>query len=159
MNKYSPLALVMIMCFAGCAADKATHYEVRMAANHMRMADSLLKKSAIRKAAHEYTIVAEEYPNTTYYPEAVYNSAVLYSSPLNKTPDDSASLHWFRVYLTLPISDKDKEKANTYISMLERIVQLRRELAHRAMLSDSLSAIIEKLRAIDVDIYKRGVKK
>ena len=146
MNKYSLSFIFVISFLWGCAASKITVDKAELAAAaHMNIADSLSAKSAFRKATNEYLLITKQYKTTSYYADAVYHAAVLFSNPLNPSASDSASLYWFKIYLTLPIPDQQKEKAVIYISMLERIKLLREEL--------------QKLREVDVQVNKRGTKK
>jgi|ERR1041385_368284 hypothetical protein len=146
MNKYCLFVILVTSYLTGCTGSKSiANKEETMAASHMNIADSLAAKSALRKATNEYLLVAKQYPSTKYYTEAVYKTAVLYSNPLNQAANDSASLYWFRVYLSLPNSTEQKEKATIYVTMLERLKLLREEL--------------RKLREVDVQVNKRGTKK
>ncbi len=116
---------------------------------HMRLADSLEAASALREAALEYRLVAELYPKSSHYPNAVRNTALLYSNPSNPAVDDSISLQWFRTYLTLSIGREERVKAEIYVTMLQRITLLRRELNRRATTNDSLQ-VIAKRQASDL---------
>ena len=146
MNKYCFFVILVTSYLTGCLGSKSImNREEIMAASHMKSADSLASKSALRKATNEYLLIARQYSSTTYYAEAVYKAGVLYSNPLNQAANDSASLYWFRVYLSLPNSHEQKEKATIYVTLLERIKVLREEL--------------RKLREVDVQINKRGTKK
>lgn len=111
---------------------------------HMLVADSLEAASALREAALEYKLVAELYPTTSHYPNAVRNTALLYSNPANPAGDDSLSLQWFQTYLTLPIPREEKVKAEMYVTMLQRINNLRSEINRRGSSIDSLQALTRK---------------
>jgi len=111
---------------------------------HMRIADSLEAASALREAALEYKLVAELYPTTSHYPEAVRNTALLYSNPANPSGDDSLSLRLFQTYLTLPIPREERVKAEIYVTMLLHINDLRKEMNRRAASIDSLQSFTRK---------------
>lgn len=111
---------------------------------HMRVADSLEAASALREAALEYKLVAELYPTTSHYPNAVRNTALLYSNPANPAVDDSLSLQWFQTYLALPIPREEKVKAEIYVTMLQRINELRREMNRRESSIDSLQTLTRR---------------
>ncbi len=115
-----------------------------LAEYHMRVADSLEAASALREAALEYKLVAELYPTTSHYPNAVRNTALLYSNPTNPAGDDSLSLEWFQTYLTLTIPREERVKAEIYVTMLERINDLRREMNRRSLSIDSLQSVARK---------------
>ncbi len=156
--------ILLSILFAGCSATKETKdknenkelkektetaemvtKEELAAAHHIYTADSLTQKSAFRRATNEYLLITKQFKATKYYAEAVYQTALLYNNPLNPLASDSAALFWFRKSLTLPITEQEREKANIYIPMLERVMQLREEL--------------EKLREVDIKVNKRGGKK
>ncbi|MEO8167338.1 MAG: hypothetical protein ABI623_03765 [bacterium] len=111
---------------------------------HMVVADSLEAASSLREAALEYKLVAELYPSTSHYPNAVRNTALLYSNPTNPAADDSLSLQWFQTYLTLSIPREEKVKAEIYVTMLQRINDLRREIVRRGSSIDSLQTMTRK---------------
>jgi hypothetical protein len=141
------IILVLIGSFlVGCAGtnNSGKNKQELEAANHINIADSLLIKSLLRKAANEYLFIAKQYSTTKYYPEAVRKTAILYCNPQNPVADDSTSLYWYHVYLTLPISDQEKENTNSCIMLLERIKSLREEL--------------QKLREVDVQMNKKEIK-
>jgi hypothetical protein len=179
------LVLIVVMfLFAACSPKTTAEYDAESRAEyHMRVADSLETMYALREAALEYKLVAELYPATSHYPNAVRNTALLYSNPANPAVDDSLSLQWFQTYLTLPISREEKVKAEIYVTMLKRLTALRREISRRSAIVDSLQNItrrqsgdlatrtrrnqelelelkktmseLERLREVDVRINKR----
>ncbi|MER3524286.1 MAG: hypothetical protein C4326_09530 [Ignavibacteria bacterium] len=140
--------IILLLAFASCkpGATIEDNAEAR-AEYHMQIADSLESLQMLRGAALEYKLVAELYPNTSHFPNAVRNTALLYSNPANPAADDSLSLQWFQTYLTLPISRDERVKAEIYVTMLKRITTLRRELNRRAVLIDSLQVVARKQSA------------
>jgi len=82
------------------------------------------------QAAQEYKIVAEQYPSTTYYQTAVWKSAFLNIHPAISEINYSAALHWLEIYIKLPLSAEEKERAELHIAMLERINRLKADLFH-----------------------------
>lgn len=139
------LFLILLLAFASCKPGATIEDNVEARAEyHMAIADSLESLQMLRDAALEYKLVAELFPNTSHYSEAVRNTALLYSNPANPAADDSLSLQWFQTYLTLPISRDERVKAEIYVTMLKRITTLRRELSHRAALIDSLHVVARK---------------
>lgn len=181
-GKFYCAALTCIV--AACGPSSNADYDAESRAEyHMNVADSLEASSSLREAALEYKLVAELYPKTSHYPNAVRNTALLYSSPSNPGVDDSLSLQWFQTYLTLGISREEKVKAEIYVTMLKRLTSLRKEINRRSGIIDSLQNVtrrqsgdltsrnkrvqeletelkkttfeLEKLREVDVRINKR----
>lgn len=114
---------------------------------HMQLADSLESVMKLREAAQEYRLVAELYPNTSHYPRAVRNTALLYINPANPAGDDSLSLHWFQTYLTLPVPREERVRAEIYVMMLKRLTTLRKELNRQAGTIDSLQTLARRQSA------------
>lgn len=135
----------LTLCFAACRTTSTADYDIESRAEyHMRMADSLETASSLREAALEYKLVAELYPKTSQYPNAVRNTALLYSNPSNPEIDDSLALQWFRTYLTLPIPRKERVKAEIYVAMLKRLTVLRNDINRRSAIIDSLQTVTRK---------------
>jgi len=146
MKTYRIILLVVASYLVGCTGtnNSGKNKQELDAAYHINIADSLFIKSLLRKATNEYLFITKQYSTTKYYPEAVRKTAILYSNPQNPAANDSASLHWYHVYLTLPISYKEKEITNSCIMLLEQIQSLREEL--------------QKLRDVDVQMNKKEIK-
>lgn len=149
MNQWKTLVAIgaglWIIGLTGCRSTSPVVVSSEdLAEYHMRVADSLEAASALREAALEYKLVAELYPTTSHYPNAVRNTALLYSNPANPAGDDSLSLQWFQNYLTLSIPREEKVKAEIYVTMLQRINDLRREINRRETSVDSLQAVTRK---------------
>lgn len=142
MKHLLPIAAFAALAVAGCAGSKVGDEDSeRRAAYHMHLADSLEALNALQQAALEYRLVAELYPTTSHYPNAVRNTALLFSNPANPAMDDSVSLHWFKAYLDLPIQREERVKAEIYVTMLNRIMTLRTELNRRSGVIDSLNQL------------------
>ncbi len=139
------LCIALMVGFAACRPSSSADYDAEARAEyHMRVADSLEAASLLREAALEYKLVAELYPKTKHYPNAVRNTALLYGNPSNPAVDDSLSLQWFQTYLTLSVSREEKVKAEIYVTMLKRLTTLRREINRRAVMIDSLQNLTRK---------------
>jgi uncharacterized protein YcfL len=146
MTTYKFILALIVLYLAGCTGtnNSAKNKQELEATYHIYIADSLLIKSELHKATNEYLLIAKQYSTTKYYPKAVLKTAVLYSNPQNPVANDSTSLYWYHVYLTLPISEQEKESTNSCIMLLERIKSLREEL--------------RKLREVDVQMNKKEIK-
>ena len=121
--------------------------EESQAKRHMRLASSFEQRSSLRQALVEYTIIGEHFKNSTVYPAAVRKVAVLNCSPNIPIASDSAALYWFRTYLTLDPPPRDREDAETCISILQRLVMLKEYLTLKTSTSDSLFAVSRKQSA------------
>ena len=136
--------LTMLLC-AGCGPGASLRNDSETRAEyHMQLGDSLEIVNALREAALEYRLVAELYPTTTSYAEAVRKSAFLYSNPMNPARDDSVSLYWFRKYVSLPISREERTTAEIYVTMLERLTILRNEIKSNNIIVDSLQSVARR---------------
>ncbi|MBI5471629.1 MAG: hypothetical protein HY961_04730 [Ignavibacteriae bacterium] len=121
----------------------------------MQLADSLERAQALREAALEYRLVAELYPTTSHYVEAVRKSALLHSSPSNPYRSDSTSLYWFRKYVSLPISREERSAAEVYVFMLEQMAIQQNSIKTIEMMVDSLQAALRKQSA---ELASKGKK-
>lgn len=139
------LFLSSVFLLAGCSYKSASDYDSEtLAGYHMQRADSLEAANLLGDAAFEYKLVAELYPNTSHFPNAVRNTALLYSNPANPVLDDSLSLTWFQKYLTLSIPREERVKAEIYVTMLARLTALRKDLNRKTQALDSLQNIGRK---------------
>jgi hypothetical protein len=146
MKTYRIILALIVLYLVGCTGTNNSGKKKQdlEATRHIYIADSLYIKSLLHKATNEYLLIAKQYSTTKYYPEVVRKTAILYSNPQNPIADDSTSLYWYHIYLTLPISNQEKENTNSCIMLLERIKSLREEL--------------RKLREVDVQMNKKEIK-
>jgi cell division septation protein DedD len=123
--------IVIILCFllAGCLPQFRGIKLESQARSHMERAAALEDSSSYHQAAQEYAIVAERYPSTGYYKRAVWKAALLNIHPANSKIDYSAALFWFKAYLGLSLSSKEKEDTALYVAMLEHVKGLQAELS------------------------------
>lgn len=138
--------IIIISCFflAGCLSQFRGFKLESQARSHMEQAAMLEDSSSYHQAAKEYAIVAERYPSTTYYKDAVWKAAVLNIHPANSKIDYKAAFFWLNVYLGLPLTPKEKENAILYVAMLERINGLQTELSSLVSEKDKLLAVTRK---------------
>jgi hypothetical protein len=142
-------ALCLAACVAvmGCAGGSNSDTESR-AALHIAAADSLERVAQIREAVMEYSIVAEMYPMSSYYPLAVRKAALLSLTGEDIARGDSAALHWLTRYQALPLSKGEREAARTYEYLLGRIAAIRQELDRQIMVADSLAGAQKRQQAV-----------
>ena len=134
--------MVVISCFlvVGCFSQFRNSRSELQAQNHMDRAEALEDAAEYHQAAREYSIVAERYPSTHDYKIAVWKAAVLNMHPANSEIDYRSALHWLQVYLGLPLSPEEKDRAVIYKGLLVHI--------------DDLESI---LSAFAAETEKRGV--
>ena len=140
-------AAALLIALAGCSTSPAIRKADADAMRHVALGDSLLRLSFLREATLEYNLVAERYPSTSVYAPAVRRAALLYCDPANPSRDDSAAIHWFGVYLALPLNAQDREVALAATSLLERIISLRLEERRADAVGDSLAAVTRRQSA------------
>lgn len=132
---------------AGCATLVGEHGEEAEARRQVELARTLEAASNLREAAHEYSIVALRYPNSSVWPTAVRKTALLFASPLNSSRNDSISLAWFNVYQALPLNPQEKDVVQSHIALQGRMRALDDELDRQKEVNDSLTVTVKKLSA------------
>lgn len=132
------------LIMGGCSSSRMDSDTESRAAYHMALADSLEKALTLDQATLEYQIVAQHYPSSSVYPNAVRKTSLLYLNPDNPMRNDSLALHWVSTYLALPIQWPDREEARVQLALLERVTALERDLGRRRHVADSLAAVTRK---------------
>jgi cell division septation protein DedD len=110
----------------------------------MDRAAALEDASEYHRAAIEYSIVAERYPSTHDYKTAVWKAALLNMHPANSEIDYTTALDWLQVYLGLPLSPEEKNRAELLKGMLEHIDDLESILSAFAAEKAELQAVTQK---------------
>jgi len=138
--------IVVISCFlvAGCFSQSRNSRSELQARNHMNHAAALEDAAEYHRAAQEYSVVAERYPAASYYKTAVWKAAVLNIHPASSKIDYNAALHWLQVYLGLPLSSEEKDRADLYVGMLTHINDLESILSAFAAEKVELQAMTQK---------------
>jgi hypothetical protein len=132
---------------AGCGTLVGEHGEEAEARRQVELARTLEAASNLREAAHEYSMVAQRYPNSSVWPTAVRKTAILYASPLNPSRNDSISLVWFAAYQSLPLNPLEKDVVQSHVALQGRMKALDDELNRQKEANDSLSVSVKKLAA------------
>jgi hypothetical protein len=132
---------------AGCGTLVGEHGEEAEARRQVELARTLEAASNLREAAHEYSIVAQRYRNSSVWPAAVRKTALLYASPLNSSRNDSISLAWFNVYQALPLNPQEKDVVQSHVALQRRLKTLDDELGRQKEVNDSISVAAKKLTA------------
>ena len=111
---------------------------------HMAIADTLEQINLLAEASLEYTLAAQLYPSSEYYPMAVRKAAFLYSDRRNPARNDSVSIFWFQRYLELPLSAEQRELTSLYLQLREETSTLRNSLTRQGSVADSLQTIVRR---------------
>jgi cell division septation protein DedD len=181
--------VIIILCLlmTGCLSKIQGSGSELKARDYMDRAAALENAEAYHQAAQEYAMVAEHYPSTSYHKLAVWKAALLNIHPANPEINYAAALSWLEVYLKLPLSPKEKDAAKLYVSMVERVTDLKAELSsmveekdrlleitrkqssdiesdtnRRKELEDELAHAwdeLKKMKAVDVRMHRSGVEK
>ena len=139
----------------------------------MAAAESLSTAGRYEEAAAGFASVAGLYPGSRYAKQAAWNAAILYGSPMNSAPDDSAAMRWLQVYRGYPLEEVERQSAEACLFYLQRITALKGELALKSSemagragrireLENQLRQVTEelmKMKEIDVKLHQRGGKK
>jgi len=143
------------LALSGCGLFPESTGPEAGAAYRMHIADSLEQEGMFRGAATEYSTVAEQYPQSSYYPAAVRRAALMYSiSPYSAT-NDSAAYKWYLAYLSLPLKKPERENVRVTVELLHRILLLHAQIAQIYTATDSLSVLTKRQSAMmTVDSHK-----
>ena len=87
---------------------------------HLTFADSLETAGAFQGASLVYKMVAELYPHTMYYANAVRNLGHAYVNPFNSARNDSVALYWFTKHLEIAWLPRGERTRSVIIAALIR---------------------------------------
>lgn len=148
--------LVSSAWFALAQAGEKTEQEIR-AEYHLHFADSLETAGAFQGAILVYKMVAELYPNTTYYASAVRNLGHLYVNPFNSAANDSIALYWFARHLEISWLPRGERTRSVIISSLirERMAVASNE-AKRLQMIDSLTTV-SRIQASELELRSKKI--
>ena len=102
------------------------------------------KAKAYPQALQEYAEVAQRYSSTSYYKRAVWKLAILNIYPENPEVSVTAARDWLQVYLGLHLSPEEKQAANSFNSMLNRIDDLGAELSDVKKQKTKIASVVQK---------------
>jgi hypothetical protein len=146
------LSLTLCCCTTQQTAEQETETEAH---RQTELARSLESAGDMREAAHEYSIVAEHYPGTTFQALAARRAGLLYADPGNAARNDSLALYWLRVYAQLPISAAEREETETCIKLVEYNTVIRLEIERLAGVQDSLGSVLRRQISGSAALNKR----
>jgi|WetSurMetagenome_2_1015567.scaffolds.fasta_scaffold541384_1 hypothetical protein len=138
--------LVLLSAFAwpGCAPRGADEEAVPEAHRQTELARTLEASGDKREAAHEYTIVAEHFPGTSYQAIAARRAGLLYADPDNPGRSDSLAVYWLLQYLQLSIPQPEREEVEICLKLIEQSGLLRSTLVRLAAAQDSLATVLKR---------------
>jgi hypothetical protein len=137
-------ALPAIALLAGCVPRGSEEEPVPEAHRQTELAKTLEAAGDKREAAHEYTIVAEHYPGTSYQALAARRAGLLYADPDNPGRSDSLATYWLGQYLQLQVPQAEREEVEVLLKLIERSAALRADLARISATGDSLSTALKR---------------
>jgi hypothetical protein len=148
MIKAGIALMIAVAGISGCAATvgegKGEQTEAR---RKYELARQLESSSNIREAAHEYLIVAENYPRSDVWHHAVRKTGVLYTDPRNSGRNDSIALRWLGIYDTLSVAAPEKDLVQANVAALARAMGLEKELELQRRTTDSLAGAVRRMSA------------
>jgi len=139
-------SFLIILCFFmfGCVSAMQGSKSESGARDFMVRAAAYENAKAYHKALQEYGEVAKQYSSTSYYKRAVWKLAILNIYPENPDISDTAARDWLQVYLGLHLSPVEKQTADSLVSMLNRIHNLKAELSDANKLKDKMASTAQK---------------
>lgn len=161
MNKFVLcfIALAMSGCGAAVQMPATTTLSEReaKAEYHLEFADSLETAGAFQGASLVYKMVAELYPNTMYYANAVRNLGHLFVNPFNSARNDSVALYWFTKHLELSWLPRG-ERARSVItaSLIRERMQVTSVEDRNHVVIDSLSSLA-RIQAAELNAQSKKI--
>jgi len=134
-----------VLALSGCISMSSMRTSESAALSLYSRADSLEGAMAIRAAAEAYGTIADQYPQSSVYSQAVRKAALLTAVELNPARNDSLALRWFAAYLALPSRKEEREVAQVCYSLLQRFRVLQDEMMKRSTAADSLSGVVRRM--------------
>ena len=144
MNRIAYWIVLLAVCPAGCSFFHHVDDSETRARQHMLTGDSLEVSSEFAGAALEYQMVAELYPQTSYYPTAVRKTAVLSLHPNNPSANDSVAQYWFAEYLRIAPPSQGRSLAEAIVHLLDRIQNLQTAAGNQHSTIDSLASVAKR---------------
>ena len=142
MKRRALFSSIALTCaISGCATLSGESGTDADARKHLDLARSLEASSALREAAHEYSIIAAQFPTSSAYPTAVRKAALLYARPDNPDRNDSLARFWFHAYQELPLQGQEKDLITVVSMLYHQVDSLDADNSHRQSAVDSLTAL------------------
>jgi hypothetical protein len=146
MIRSAIIGMIAAGALSGCAVtgDDAK-LEQSDARRKFELARTFEASSNFREAAHEYLIVAESYPGSDVWPQAVRKTGVLHADPRNPGRNDSLALRWLGVYAVLATSPAEKDLIQSTTTAIAWRAEVEQQLERQRRATDSLSGVIRRL--------------
>jgi hypothetical protein len=144
MDRITAILIVCSIAAGGCGATHNGRSAEELAVEHIVQARLLESEGRWNEAATEYSMVADLYPESSYYETAVRKAAALYSHPGNDGATDSTALRWLQEYSALSLPEGERSMLEAHIRILEELKVTRYLLQSERVLTDSLSTLSRK---------------
>ena len=91
--------------------------------------------------------MAEHYPGTSPYRDAVRKAALIYCDPLNPAANDSIALYWLGVYGRMKLTMDEERMVRDITALLQRVKTLRQRISRGATTTENLNSEAKKRTA------------
>jgi hypothetical protein len=132
---------------AGCSLFPDGQDHEAEAQRKLDLARQFEAAASYREAAHEYAIIAEQYPTTWAYRVAVRKAALLYATPQNPAHDDTTARRLIEAVLALDPPEEERQALETLRAVLVSLSALRADSARLVAETDSLSDLSRRQEA------------
>lgn len=165
MKKSMVFALMMVLMLAlyGCGSsarmsqNTAVNEREGKAEYHLSFADSLETAGAFQGASLVYKMVAELFPNSAYYANAVRNLGHLYISPFNSVRNDSIALYWFTKHLEISWLPRGERSRSVIVaSMIRERMQFSSLDNRKVNMIDSLTSLA-RIQAAELNAQSKKI--
>ncbi|MBI5471430.1 MAG: hypothetical protein HY961_03705 [Ignavibacteriae bacterium] len=136
------LLTALVACLGAALRGQEKDDPDSRATYHLSFADSLETAGAFQGAALVYKMVAELYPGTMAYADAVRNLAHLYVNPFNSARNDSIALSWFVKHLEIPWLPRGERTRSVIMASLVR------ERMQFSTVEGRRSSVVDSLRTL-----------
>jgi hypothetical protein len=155
MRRIFLILVAAAVTISGCDLIPVTGATDVRVQRRMKTADSLEQEGNFRSAASAYASVAEEFPESSYYPAAVRRAALMYSISPYAASNDSAAYKWYLKYLTLNLSKPERENVRVSVELLHRVLLLHAQIEQIYIATDSLAVVSKKQSAaLNADAHR-----
>ena len=158
MDRRIAFIVPAILTMGGCGGTDNVLTPEQLAVEHIVQARLLEDEGRWHEAATEYSIVADLYPESSYYETAVRKAAALFSHPDNDGVSDSTALRWLQEYSALPLNDGERSMLETHLRVLVELTTVRHLLQVQVGLTDSLLAMSRKQQE-DLTASEKRIRK
>jgi hypothetical protein len=158
MAKAGRYCFPLFFALTGCGGTDNALSPEELAVEHIVQARLLEDEGKWHEAATEYSIVADLYPESSYYNTAVRKAAALFSHPENDGTSDSTALRWLQEYNALPLDDGERSMLEAHIRILGELKIVRELLLAQTAMTDSLSRVSRKQQE-DLVVSDKRIRK